>query len=46
MGAAIAAGNHLLNGIWALFVIAANIINKINNLLYISSSVNMFRISQ
>lgn len=28
MGAAIAAGNHLENGIWALLVKAANIINR------------------
>jgi len=33
VGAAIAAGSHLENGIWALLVIAANIILKIIKIL-------------
>lgn len=44
MGAAIAAGSHLEKGIWALLVIAANIIIKVIQTL--KDEVHMLRIFQ
>lgn len=34
MGAAIAAGNHAENGIWALFVVAASVISRSSSQLF------------
>jgi hypothetical protein len=39
VGAAIAAGNQLENGIWALFVIAASIMAKICILMVLDSHI-------
>lgn len=44
VGAAIAAGNHLENGIWALLVIAATVIHTI--CIHEDGEVHMFVISQ
>ena len=50
VGAAIAAGSQLEKGIWALFVIAANMIVKIRNIFSIEDHIrvifhcDMFRI--
>lgn len=47
VGAAIAAGNHLEKGIWALFVIAATIISMICRVIrWVGLLVDMFKIYQ